>query len=82
MRGQSLPWWLSLSSLQWVLTGNNFGAKTKKSSMNLSFKNIAGFSLLIVVSVALAIVLADKYMFKQEQKRQQKLAANGSAGSK
>lgn len=45
--------------------------------MEISFKNVASTVLIITLSVALGIILADSWMYQRELKRQQKALNNG-----
>ncbi len=45
--------------------------------MEISFKNVASTVLIITLSVALGIILADTWMYNREMKRQQKALQNG-----
>ncbi|AEE53736.1 hypothetical protein [Haliscomenobacter hydrossis] len=40
--------------------------------MEISFKNVAAFVLVITAGVMLGIILADKYMYNKELRRQQR----------
>ena len=45
--------------------------------MEISFKNVAATVLIISLSVALGIILADSWAYHRELKRQQKALNNG-----